>query len=135
VSGAAPLASVVIPTLDAGPEFTHTLAAVRAQAGVGEVELIVLDSESRDRTVELAWEAGARVRRIVRSLRDEIVDAGSDGLRIRRVFTNPREIYRVELERPGLAYQRTTLLDRAALEELLAQEEVRSRLRGSPLAG
>ena len=76
-----------------------------------------------------------RVRRIVRSLRDEIVDAGSDGLRIRRVFTNPREIYRVELERPGLAYQRTTLLDRAALEELLAQEEVRSRLRGSPLAG
>jgi rhamnosyltransferase len=67
LSGAAPLASVVIPTLDAGPEFAHTLAAVRAQAGVGEVELIVLDSESRDRTVELARNAGARVRRIVRS--------------------------------------------------------------------
>jgi len=67
VSGAAPLASVVIPTLDAGPEFAHTLAAVRAQAGVGEVELIVLDSESRDRTVELARNAGARVRRIVRA--------------------------------------------------------------------
>ena len=82
-----------------------------------------------------AVRSARRVRRIVRSLRDEIVDAGSDGLRIRRVFTNPREIYRVELERPGLAYQRTTLLDRAALEELLAQEEVRSRLRGSPLAG
>lgn len=63
----APLASVVIPTLDAGPEFARTLAAVRAQAGVGEVELLVLDSESRDRTVELARSAGAFVRRIVRS--------------------------------------------------------------------
>jgi|RifCSP16_2_1023846.scaffolds.fasta_scaffold92518_2 hypothetical protein len=94
---------------------------------------------SRNRSFEAvldpALRSARRVRRIVRSLRDEIVDAGSDGLRIRRVFTNPREIYRVELERPGLAYQRTTLLDRAALEELLAQEEVRSRLRGSPLAG
>jgi hypothetical protein len=94
---------------------------------------------SRNRSFEAvldpALRSARRVRRIVRSLRDEIVDAGSDGLRIRRVFTAPREIYRVELERPGLAYQRTTLLDRAALEELLAQEEVRSRLRGSPLAG
>jgi hypothetical protein len=52
-----------------------------------------------------------RVRRIVDSLRDEIVD------------------------RPELGYQRTTLLDRAALEELLAAEEVRSRLRSSPLGG
>ncbi len=82
-----------------------------------------------------AVRSARRVRRIVRSLRDEIVDGGSDGLRIRRVFAAPREVYRVELERPGLAYQRTTLLDRAALEELLAQEEVRSRLRVSPLAG
>jgi rhamnosyltransferase len=67
VSDVAPLASVVIPTLDAGPEFARTLAAVRAQAGVGEVELIVLDSESRDGTVGLARAAGARVRRVVRA--------------------------------------------------------------------
>ena len=74
-----------------------------------------------------------RVRRIVDSLRDEIVDGEESCLRIRKVFTNPREIYRVELERPDLGYQRTTLLDRDALEELLAAEEVRSRLRSSPL--
>jgi len=92
-------------------------------------------SRSFEAYLDPAVRSARRVRRIVRSLRDEIVDAGSDGLRIRRVFSNPREIYRVELERPGLAYQRTTLLDRAALEQLLAQEEVRSRLRGSPLAG
>ena len=67
MSDAAPLASVVIPTLDAGPEFAQTLAAVRAQEGVGEVELIVLDCESRDGTAGLAEAAGARVRRIVRA--------------------------------------------------------------------
>ena len=76
-----------------------------------------------------------RVRRIVDSLRDEIAGGASDSLRIRKVFTNPREIYRVEFELPELGYQRTTLLDRAALEELLAAEEVRSRLRSSPLIG
>ena len=111
-----------------------------------DVELVNLDNGALTRLrtdangafeaqLDPAVRSARRVRRIVRSLRNEIVDAGSDGLRIRRVFTNPREIYRVELERPGLAYQRTTLLDRAALEELLAQDEVRSRLRVSPLAG
>jgi len=62
-----PLASVVIPTLDAGSGFADTLAAVRAQRDVGEVDLVVLDSESRDATAELARRAGARVRRITRA--------------------------------------------------------------------
>lgn len=69
-----------------------------------------------------------RVRRIVESLRDQIVDGATD-LRIRRVFTTPREIFRVELERPELGYQRTTLLDRDALEELLAADDVRALVR------
>jgi rhamnosyltransferase len=67
VNGDRPLASVVIPTLDAGAGFAETLAAVRGQQGVGDVELLVLDSESRDATVALAQRAGARVRRIVRA--------------------------------------------------------------------
>lgn len=71
-----------------------------------------------------------RVRRIVDSLRTQIVDGGGEiGLRIRRVFTTPREIFRVELERPELGYQRTTLLDREALEELLAADDVRALVR------
>ena len=71
-----------------------------------------------------------RVRRIVDSLRDQIADAGEDTcLRIRRIFSTPREIFRVELELPELGYQRTTLLDREALEELLAAEAVRARVR------
>jgi hypothetical protein len=64
-----------------------------------------------------------RVHRILDSLRSEILEGGH--LRIRRVFTRPREIYRLELERPELGYQRTTLLGRDALEELLEADAVR----------
>ena len=71
-----------------------------------------------------------RARRILASLRSEIVDGGAgDGLRIRRVFSSPREVFRLELELPELGYQRTTLLGREALEELLAADEVRARVR------
>jgi rhamnosyltransferase len=67
VNGAAPLASVVIPTLNAGEGLAETLAAVRGQRGVGDVDLVVVDSESGDGTAERARGAGARVRRILRS--------------------------------------------------------------------
>jgi hypothetical protein len=70
-----------------------------------------------------------RVRRILQSLRDEILEGAVDGLRIRRVFSAPREIFRLEIELPELGYQRTTLLDRDALEELLAADDVRARVR------
>ena len=75
-----------------------------------------------------------RLRRILDSLRNEIVEGGPGrNLRIRKVFQTPREIYRLELELPELAYQRTTLLDREALEELLEADEVRAVVRGSSL--
>jgi hypothetical protein len=68
-----------------------------------------------------------RVRRILDSLRSEIVGAGgTPSLRIRRIFQTPREIYRLELALPELGYQRTTLLDRDALEELLEADDVRA---------
>ena len=67
-----------------------------------------------------------REMRIVESLRNQILEGGDDQfLRIRRVFDGPREIYRIEIEVPRLCYQRTTLLDGDALEELLAHKEVR----------
>ena len=69
-----------------------------------------------------------RAQRILDSLRNEILE-GSNGLRIRRVFTSPREVFRLEIELPELGYQRTTLLDRDALDALLAADDVRALVR------
>jgi len=67
-----------------------------------------------------------REMRIVDSLRHQIVQGQDEqDLRIRRVFEGPREIYRIEIEVPELAYLRTTLLDGETLEELLAHDDVR----------
>jgi hypothetical protein len=75
-----------------------------------------------------------RTQRILDSLRTEILEAGGGRrVRIRRVLQTPREIYRLELEVPDLGYQRITLLDRDALEDLLATDDVRSLVRESVL--
>ncbi len=76
---------------------------------------------------ELTHPVGGRSQRLLDSLRDEILAAGDGAsLRVRCVFRSPREIYRLELEVPERDYQRTTLLDRDALEELLEADEVRA---------
>jgi len=70
-----------------------------------------------------------RAQRIVESICDEIRDGGEDvTLRVRRIFSNPREVFRVELDRPDLGYQRITLLGRDALESLLEVDDVRDAL-------
>ena len=68
-----------------------------------------------------------RTHRIVDSISDDVRNAGErSSLRIRRVFAAPREVFRVELERPDLHYQRTTLLGREALEKLLESDGVQT---------
>ena len=67
-----------------------------------------------------------RSRLILESIRTEIAEGSEPELRIRRIFSDPREIFRLELELPQLGYQRTTLLDRDALETLLEADEVRA---------
>jgi len=67
--------------------------------------------------------------RIVDSLRAQILEGDAEqSLRIRQIFNDPKEIYRVEIERPDQGYQRTTLLDRDALEDLLATDDIRERV-------
>lgn len=67
--------------------------------------------------------------RIVDSLRLQILEGAEDqSLRIRQIFHDPKEIYRVEIDCPDQNYQRTTLLDRDALEDLLATDDVRERV-------
>jgi hypothetical protein len=68
--------------------------------------------------------SGLRSQRILDSLRSEITGGAGSSLRIRQIFHSPREIFRLELELPEYCYQRTTLLDREALEELLAADDV-----------
>jgi hypothetical protein len=71
-----------------------------------------------------------RSQKILDSLRSEIAAGGGSHLRIRQVFHSPREIFRLELELPEYCYQRTTLLDREALEELLETDEVAAAFGG-----
>ena len=67
--------------------------------------------------------------RIVDSLRAQILEGEADqSLRIRQIFDDPKEIYRIEIECPDRSYQRTTLLDRDALEDLLATDDIRQRV-------
>ena len=67
--------------------------------------------------------------RIVNSLRTQILEGDDEqSLRIRQIFNDPKEIYRVEIERPNRGYHRTTLLDRDALEDLLATDDIRARV-------
>ena len=80
-------------------------------------------------------QSARRVQRIVQSLRQEIADSDTPCLRIRQIFREPRAIYRLEFELPQMGYQRTTLLDRHALLEVLASEEVRALVRPSDLRG
>ena len=77
-----------------------------------------------------------RSQRILDSLREEILEGGEEGeLRIRCVFQEPKEIFRLELRLPEFGYRRTTLLDRDALEELLETDEVRAIVETSSVGG
>ena len=77
--------------------------------------------------------AERRTQRIVDSISDELRGGGeASTLRIRRVFAAPREVFRVELDRPDLGYQRTTLLGREALEALLENDGVRTAIEITP---
>ena len=57
--------SVVIPTKDAGEDFRRVLATIANQRGFRKVEIIVVDSGSTDKTVELADQFGAKVVKIL----------------------------------------------------------------------
>jgi len=70
--------------------------------------------------------ADTRGRRLLDSLCLEILEG--ENLRIRQVFEQPRALYRMELDKPEMNYQRTTLLDQDTLEELLEIDGVSHRV-------
>jgi hypothetical protein len=86
-------------------------------------------SRSYEAQLHPALRAARRVQRILDSLRHELAGEGGCGqVRVRRILSEPVEVFRLELERPELSYQRVTLLDRDCLEELLELDGVRERL-------
>jgi glycosyltransferase involved in cell wall biosynthesis len=52
---------VIIPTLNAGPEFKLLLRKLRRQLGIPSVEVVIVDSGSADGTVETALAAGCKL--------------------------------------------------------------------------
>ncbi len=48
------MVSVIIPTKNAGDEFDYTLRRIVQQEGIGGIELIIIDSGSQDRTLEIS---------------------------------------------------------------------------------
>ncbi len=85
--------------------------------------------------LEPSVRSARRLERILGSLRSQIREGGRERVRLRRIFKDPREVYRLEVEVPELACQRITLLDREALERLLSAEDVRAVFGRSAVAG
>ncbi|MEN6584590.1 MAG: glycosyltransferase family 2 protein [Sulfuricella sp.] len=53
--------SIIIPTLNAGFEFTWLMRKLRAQRGLRQLEVVIVDSGSNDDTVAYAREAGCTI--------------------------------------------------------------------------
>lgn len=86
---------------------------------------------NRNRSFESCLDPSARearrVQRLVESLRCEIQDDATI-VRARRIFAEPREVYRLEIDNPQMGYHRTTVLERPLLDAIRADVEVGQRL-------
>lgn len=53
--------SVVIPVKNAGDDFRHLLSRIRNQKGLNDIEILVVDSGSTDRSMQVSQEFGAKI--------------------------------------------------------------------------
>lgn len=60
-----------------------------------------------------------RIRAILTSIQRDVDEGGR--ARVRQILNGPMELFRLELERPDMSYQRITILDRDTLTALLEQ--------------
>ncbi len=76
------------------------------------------------------FQSEMRVRRVIQSIHQDIAEGGN--AYVRQILRGPRELYRIELERPEMAYTRITILDGDALETLIeetAEATLQTRFR------
>ncbi len=80
-----------------------------------------LSNRRRALEVEDPWSvvSSPRIGRIIASIQSDLDEGGT--CRVRQILKSPRELFRIELERPDMSYERTTILDRDALTQLLEQ--------------
>lgn len=71
-----------------------------------------------DRNSPESWRE-RRLRRILSSIQRDVDEGGT--ARVRQILSGPRELYRVEVERPDMAYLRTTVMGADALAMLIEQ--------------
>jgi hypothetical protein len=103
-------------------------AARRARPGCAPGDPSAIAAEA----LWLADERSARLERLRESLRGDLGESGTEAsLRIRQIFREPKEIYRLEITLPSMGYQRTTFLDRELLEELLEDDVLRGAVSRS----
>ncbi len=57
--------SVVIPVKNAGDDFRHLLSAIKNQKGFKDIEILVVDSGSTDRSLQISREFGAKIIQIL----------------------------------------------------------------------
>jgi hypothetical protein len=79
--------------------------------------------------------AERRVRAIIASIQEDVGLGGT--ATVRMIIDGPEELFRIEVDLPEMAYQRTTILTRDALETLLEETpeqllEERFTFRGRP---
>ena len=56
--------SIIIPTKNAGPDFSRVLEKINGQKGIQEIEIIVIDSGSCDTTLDDAQKFGSQIHKI-----------------------------------------------------------------------
>jgi hypothetical protein len=105
----------------------HRRTAVSSDAVKISGSYKIASRRSFEQNLHPALRSARRAQRILDSLRVDLsVEGGS--LRVRRILSEPVEVFRLEFERPELGYQRTTLLDRDCLEELMETDGLRHRI-------
>ena len=85
------------------PHGTYKIAHRRSPARAAFTRPLISRDVDADALLDPILDGDERLQRILESLRNEIIEGGGgDNIRVRQVFHEPREIYRLEIENTEL---------------------------------